>query len=472
MNTELKIGVVFLAGESWWESGICEAREGKFAGFIDTIEHDVASIVKELSRDYQVITSGLIHSLESARAEARRFNAEDIDAVLFCPIIWTNDPPVIAFLETVKSVPLLLWAYNPYQAFPKYFKLEEWLRASSPVSVQQSAAIFHRYGRHYSVVFGHHQDPDVKKRIGNFCRAVAVRKSLRETKIAVIPSPCRVVVSTWYDEMFIRNTFGVEIEYLTVETFAEYVRSVSQSRVEEYVSYITDNFPVMDVDSDMLEESARQALAFVELIKEHNLSGIALEDFNEDIYNILGFRPHLLHPDFGTLGCTIGLEADVLNVLSTIVAGRLAGGVGMFNEFFTINREENTILMGHPGHGEMSMGASDTFVVTPDLEFDETEKRGAWLSYRARPGYMSFLNFTPAPGSVKVSLFTGESLPGVRLMEGYSHMLIKASVDVNTLFTQIVEDGLIQHWGTTYGDITEQLSLFTSMCGLSLTCYS
>jgi hypothetical protein len=198
------------------------------------------------------------------------------------------------------------------------------------------------------------------------------------------------------------------------------------------------------------------------------LSGIALEDFNENIYKILGFRPHLHHPRIGELGCTIGFEADVPGVLATIIASRLAGHIGMFNEFFSVDRQQNTVLMGHPGQGELSFGDPSTYRVTCDLEFDETQKRGAWISYRAKAGKMTFLNFTPEYGKLKVAVFTGESLPGPRLMEGYSHMLINPDGNAVHLFKTIVELGLMQHWGTVHGNILHELHYFSKQIGLEL----
>ncbi|HEB32266.1 MAG TPA: hypothetical protein ENI15_15560 [Spirochaetes bacterium] len=50
-----------------------------------------------------------------------------MDAVIFCPIIWTNDPPVVAFIQEMKRVPLIMWAYDPFMGFPKYLKIEMWL---------------------------------------------------------------------------------------------------------------------------------------------------------------------------------------------------------------------------------------------------------------------------------------------------------------------------------------------------------
>lgn len=468
MNKRVKIGLFFLAGESWWDAGLGDAQEGPFRGFIRTVEGDVASITKKLSKDFDVVSSGLLHTTEGAVREAKKFNEADIDAIVFCPIIWTNDAPVVAFIQAAKKVPLIMWAYDPYRGFPDYYRIEQWLRASAPVSVQQSSNIFKRYNWNYDVVFGNEKEDEVITDIRAFIRAAAVKKSLKGVRIGVLPSTCRVVISSWIDEFFLLEKFGVELDYISVASFDRVIRGVEEKDAREYVQFLKNSYPVEGVDNDTLSASARQALGFVRLIEEYGLSGIALEDFNSEIYTTLGFRPHLSHPRIGELGCTIGFEADVPGVLATIVAGRLAGHIGMFNEFFSIDRSENTILMGHPGHGEIRIGDPSTFVVTYDLEFDASQKRGAWLSYRAKAGNMTFLNLTPEYGKLKAAVFTGESLAGPRLMEGYSHMLIKYSSDVGSLFKRIVELGLMQHWGTVHGNIVPELKIFSKLLDLDL----
>jgi L-fucose isomerase-like protein len=471
-TTKPKIGLFFIAGESWWEAGICNATTGQFAGFIQKVERDVQSLTDALSRDHVVVSSGLLHSSEQALREARRFCDEKIDVIVCCPIIWTNDPPVVAFLQNAPRVPFLLLAYNPYKDFPTYFRIEEWLRASSPVSVQQSSNILRRLGWDYDISLGNETEQAFLDEVRAFVRAAWVKRSLVGTHIGVLPSPCRVVISTWVDEFFLLEKFGVELQFIPVDTFAAIVRSVPATEAGEYVKYLKSNFPVVGVTDEVLQESALQALAFVKLVKENQLSGIALEDFNTEIYRVLGFRPHLYHPDIGAQGCTIGFEADVLGVLTTIIVSRLAGRMGMFNEFFSVDRATNTVLMGHPGHGEIRVGEESTIMVTPDLEFSETQKRGAWISYRAKPGLMSFLNFTPEYGKLKATAFTAESLPGPRVMEGYSHMLVRPACDVVKLFKDIVRRGLIQHWGTVHGDLTRELQAFSRIMSLDLHIYA
>ncbi len=468
MKLQSKIGVLFLAGESWWEAGCCDATEGLYAGFIQTVAQDVATVIAALRQEFTVVTSGLVHTVAEALAEARRFDEADVDAIIFCPMIWTNDPPVIAFVENARRVPLLLWSYSPYVGLLQDYTIPAWLRSSGPVSVQQSANIFRRYGWDYETAFGNESEPAAMDVLRDFARATAVKRSLRGTRIALLPAPCRVVVSTWVDEFFLRETFGVEIEYVSVDTYAALVRAVPDAEARAYVDDLKTRYPVVGVTEDELLQSARQALAFVCLAEERNLSGIALEDFDTTLCRALGFRPHLTHPRLSELGCTVGMEADVLGILSTLVLGRLAGRMGMFNEFFSIDRYENTVLMGHPGHGELSFGEPGTYHITRDLEIDPSRPAGTWVSYRAKPGPMTFLNFTPARGALKSVVFTGESLPGPRMMEGYSHMLIRPDGNADTLFRRIMELGLIQHWGTVHSHVAARLRMLARLLGLNL----
>jgi len=225
-----KVGLLFLAGDSWWEAGICDAKSGQFAGFIQKVEQDVASITGTLARECQIVSSGLLHSTEQAIKEARRFNDEQVDAIICCPIIWTNDPPVVAFLQNARKVPFLLFAYNPYPDFPPAFKIEEWLRASGPVSVQQSSNILKRFGWDFDVCFGNEVEEELLAEIRAFVRAASVKRGLMGTRIGVLPSSCRVVISTWVDEFFLLEKFGIELQFIPVEAYAALVRQVQVFR--------------------------------------------------------------------------------------------------------------------------------------------------------------------------------------------------------------------------------------------------
>ena len=451
------VGLFVLAGDSWWEMGVCDATTGRYAGFMPKVEQDVRNIREVLEADFQVVGSGIVHTVEGAVAEARRFNEARVDAVVYVPIIWTNDQPLVAFLRELGEVPLSLWSYDPYDGILDHYSISDWLRASAPVSVQQSTNIFQRFGRPYAHLLGNERRPETRRDLAAFVRAAAVRRSLTGTRIAVFPSPCRVVISTWLDELQLASRFGVELVYVSVAEYERLLQQVGDRQVSETVQWLK-TYPVSEVDDGHLAAAARQSLAMVAMAERYGLSGIAIEDFNEEFYTRFGYRPHLYHPDLGERLCTVGLEADVLGVLATVIVGRLAGRIGMFTEFYTVDPHRDLVLMGHPGYGELSFAQADTIQVTPDIEIDDSHDRGVWISYRAAEGRMSFLNLTAAPGSFKGGFFVGHCLGGPRLMEGYAHMLVKPDAPAEGLFGRIVSAGLFQHWGAAYGDIRPELS--------------
>jgi len=459
------VGLFVLAGDSWWGMGVCDATQGRYAGFLAKVEQDVRNIRQALEAEFRVVGSGIVHTVEAAVSEARRFNQERVDAVLYVPIIWTNDQPLVAFLRELGPVPLLLWSYDPYDRALDYYSISDWLRASAPVSIQQSTNIFQRFGRPYSHLLGNERRPETRRALTAFVRAAAVRRGLAGTRIAVFPSPCRVVISTWLDELELAARFGVELVYVSVAEYEGLLAQVGEAGIRDTVAWLR-GYPVLEVDEEHLRAAARQSLALVAMADKYGLAGIAMEDFNQEFYTRFGYRPHLYHPGLGERRCTVGLEADVLGVLATVIAGRLSGRVGMFTEFYTVDPHRDLVLMGHPGYGELSFAQEDTIQVTPDIEIDDSHDRGVWISYRAAEGRMSFLNLTAARASFKGGFFAGQCLGGPRLMEGYAHLLVKPDAPAEGLFDRIVGAGLFQHWGAAYGDIRPELAHLLRLLGV------
>jgi L-arabinose isomerase len=274
-----------------------------------------------------------------------------------------------------------------------------------------------------------------------------------------------VVISTWLDELELAARFGVELVYVSVAEYEGLLAQVGEAEIRDTVAWLR-GYPVSEVDEEHLRAAARQSLALVAMADKYGLAGIAMEDFNQEFYTRFGYRPHLYHPGLGERRCTVGLEADVLGVLATVIAGRLSGRVGMFTEFYTVDPHRDLVLMGHPGYGELSFAQEDTIQVTPDIEIDDSHDRGVWISYRAAEGRMSFLNLTAARASFKGGFFAGQCLGGPRLMEGYAHLLVKPDAPAEGLFDRIVGAGLFQHWGAAYGDIRPELAHLLRLLGV------
>ena len=463
------IGVIFVGGDSWWEAGFFSARTGPYKDFANTIRTSRDQIVEKLTeiQDVEFYFSDIIHTNSQIDEWIDRGPQGSIDGLIICPLLWTNDPLILHLLSYFEKVPLMVWSYAPTDEFPKYFNVPRFVESTGSVSAQQITAILKNRGLFFSVVHGSFDNPSVSRKITAFARASRTKVRLRRTRIAVVPAPCRIVVSTWYDESFLSEYFGIELVYISVKELSEIIEAVPESAAQDYLDYLKSIARSYAIDSEQQAmQSAKQALGLVELAKKYGLSGIALDDFNEDIYSTLRFRPHLYHHGLSDNRCTIGFEADVHNVLSTIILSSLGSKMAMFNELLCVDTVNNQFLMGHPGHGEADLADPETYEVTPDLEFDKEVPRGLWLSYRALRGKMTFLNFTYLGGKLESAVFKGTSLPGKRVLEGYTHMVIRPDTESSLLFEKILEMGLIQHWATALDDLEEEIREFSGMIGM------
>ena len=51
-------------------AGVSDAKEGRNAGFFRKVEDDAASVIKELEKYFEIVSSGLLHTREEAVMEA------------------------------------------------------------------------------------------------------------------------------------------------------------------------------------------------------------------------------------------------------------------------------------------------------------------------------------------------------------------------------------------------------------------
>ena len=338
------VGVIFVGGDSWWEAGFFSAQVGPYKDFSRKISNSRENIIEKLTENGDIMFSfsEIIHTNSQIDEWVKNLSPSSIDGLIICPLLWTNDPLILHLLEYFENLPIMVWSYTPTDSFPKYFNVPRFVESTGAVSAQQIAAILKNRNFYFSTVHGSCNNTSVLRKIIAFARAARTKIKLRKTRIAVVPAPCRIVVSTWYDESFLSEYFGIEIVYISVRELSEIIGSITESAAGEYLDYLKLISKSYIIDSeDQAIKSAKQALGLVELAKKYGLSGIALDDFNEDIYSTLGFRPHLYHHGLSENKCTIGFEADVHNVLSTIILSSLGTRMAMFNELLSVNASQD-----------------------------------------------------------------------------------------------------------------------------------
>jgi len=124
-----KIGFLALAAKWYWDT---EMLDSKFTAEALSL---IKSIESTLAVSGELVSAGLVTTEESASSALGRFRKANVDAVIACCFMWSEDQPLLRVLEELKETPLLLWSWTPGPQLPENLTALDLIRWSGPVAV-------------------------------------------------------------------------------------------------------------------------------------------------------------------------------------------------------------------------------------------------------------------------------------------------------------------------------------------------
>jgi L-arabinose isomerase len=423
------------------------------------VEETARRLVQRLAGFLQPVYPGLIHSVEEARQAGRLLRAEEVDGVLLSPLMWCEDRIVRAALGEMASPPLLLWTYSPEARLPEFVPFQRMIQGSGAVCTLQLSGLLRREGYRCSTVVGHGQDPAVYRQIEAQSRAMAVSRRLRSLRVGLLPFPCDQMSTTYVDEFELRRRYGVELRYLELERFRRTARETPEADLAALRWELEAAGHEIRVDEHNLTEGLRYALALERVLRAEGLEVLAMNDVIAEMHASFGLRPCLYNPRLCAAGAVIAMEADIAAALGMYVLRQLTGHSPMYTEPFSIDHEDNALLLGHAGYHDAA-NADPAFPVqiVSDVEYENSDPfSGAVSFFKYRPGPVTMVNSVWDGEGLKWVACEGESLPGPPKMEGNSHLYCRLGLPVKEFFRSSVDSGVSQHWIVVPGHIRGEL---------------
>jgi L-arabinose isomerase len=237
------------------------------------------------------------------------------------------------------------------------------------------------------------------------------------------------------------------------------------------VRQLERNYKV-EVSKKSLSTVARASLALAKLFDKYALDAIAIQDLDDEMHRLLKTRPSLYVPSIFEKGKVVGMEGDIHTTIAMIILSRLTGQPVLFAEAYSFDTIENTMLMGHTTMLDIRVSRSVSEIrIIPDCEyqgFDEVE--GAYMYFIGKEGVVTMLSLVDEIENYRLVVAKGVSLPLKEpKTDGYSHILVRPTVNVKEFFKHVGEAGVGQHWAVTYGDHVSLLKKFAELMGLNIT---
>jgi L-arabinose isomerase len=464
MGDELaKIGFLALAAKWFWDTKMSDSS------FTEGAQSQISKIEASIAASNELISVGLVTTEESARSAAAKFREANLDALVACCVMWSEDQPLLSVLEELRDTPLLVWCWTPGTSLPKSLTALDLIEWSGPVGAQQVSGALRRSGRKFTFVLGNHNEKETIREIQEFLAAAAVARSLRHARIGLLPYRYDVMTNTWVDEFDLRSKIGIDVIYISVGQLASSAASVKDGEVKSYVDGLQGIRVSAQVSSKGLSEAARTSLGVAKIVKDQRLDALSIGDCNDELHAALKCRPCLYLPSVFEQGVVVGSEGDLLGILAQLILSRLSGQPTLFTEIFTYDEQQNQILVGHAGMHDIRLAESRSAVtITPDYEYPR-EEAGVWMAFSVKPGPVTLLSITSGQKGFHFVATKGEALPAEGRLQGYPSALVKLDLPLKSFFAATTAVGTTQHWALVPGDLRGRISKLAYILGIDYT---
>jgi L-arabinose isomerase len=458
-----RIGFVALAAKWFWDTQMSDSSFTKEA--LSTVEE----IATALRTSDEIISAGLVTTEEAAASAASKFKEEDVDVLVACCFMWSEDQPLFKILEVLNNVPLLLWCWTPGRTLPKTLSAVDLIKWGGPVGAQQISGALRRSGREFKFVLGSHTEEEKLREINSFARAAAVAKSLRHTKIGLLPYRYAVMTNTWTDEFRLMSEFGIDVTHISVAELASSSATVNEEEVGAYIRDLEGMPMSPNVPSEGLRHAVRVSLGLAKIVGRLNVSAISISDANDELHAVLACRPCLYLPSVFERGVVVSSEGDLMGTVAQLFLTRLSGEPTIFTEIFTYDESRNEILVGHAGMADIRLAESRSAVaVTKDYEYPK-ETAGVWMSFSIKPGPVTLLSIADTKNGFHFVVARGRAVRAKGKLQGYPCGLIRLDTPLKSFFQRSTGVGTTQHWAVSPGDHVEIISNLARVLGVDCT---
>lgn len=463
MVPKARVGVFGIGLAAYWPQfpGLHE----RLCGYQQEVEKRLAGFGAE------VVSAGLVDTAPAAQEAGRLFTREGVD-LLFCYVgTYATSSQVLPAVQSAK-VPVVVLNLQPSAALDyENTDTGEWLANCSVCCVPEISNAFTRAGIGFQVVSGMLQDdPAAWTQIEDWCRAAAVARAVRSSRIGFLGHTYPGMLDMYSDFTMVHAQTGAHVEVLEMCDLDQRVRAVRDGEIEAKLSHARD---VFEIDGSVNEEdfrwAVRVAVGLDRLVEDFELQGLAYyyRGLDGNPYERLGAGLILGNSLLTARGIPASGEGDLKNCLAMMLLDRLGAG-GSYTEFYAMDFREGFLLMGHDGPGHIAI--SDQRPILRGLGLYHGKRGyGVSVEFKVRTGPVTILGMTQtAAGQLKMVAAEGESLPGPILRIGNTNSRLRFRLPPSEFINQWCMEGPTHHCALGVGHQVGRLRKISTLMRIPL----
>lgn len=457
MAVKAKIGVLVMA--------LLEDDYNKTAHMRPAATAAAQEIADALAEYGDVVHVGLVEEESQAAAAARRFNAEDVDIIVACELAYTKGlVPARALLDT--TAPIVVWNTQRVSRLGEADGFDVVMLNSGMAGMPELTAVLLRTGREFALITSRFDDPDGRRRVHEVIQAAAIRRRLREARVALVGHHFEGMTDLMFDGLSLRQDIGPVVWPLEPEKVAVRFGEIAQADVEATMASERAKYTV-EMEPELFKRSVRFALALESVVKEYRFDAFTAFD------QVWLTDPRVgIIPSYGTGRlCEIGIpaspEGDVNTAVAQLIMQELAGQATTL-ENYVIDFDNEAVMFSHDGHGNPALGTPGAVKVKHSIYYRGVHGFGAGFEFAYEPGPITNLALvTIGEGLWRFVISEGELLPfPPRSISAPQTLFRHDNLPIADWCDAWLRAGATHHMGAAQGRWTAQLLHLARMLGI------
>jgi L-arabinose isomerase len=422
---------------------------------------------EQLERIGDVVAPDLVDTPEKSAAAGEFFRRENIDILLIFPFGYT---PGMCIVPAVRQVDVPIRILNAHEdASYDYAAADttEYLHHEGVCCIPEYSSALVTMGRSFCVRTGPFRDERLWSEVRSDCLGAAAARAFRDLNFAVIGQTYTNMTDMPFDEHRLLAATGKLLVRPEVEEIEDAFDAVTDVELR---SMYADFRGMYDVDpsvtDDHLTVSARLAVAYETVIQRYDISAFGFFWWGtKDKTTELRSQAALAVSRLAAIGRPGVTEGDVKTAMAMKLCDLLGAG-GMFVEFFSMDFDENFLLLGHDGPSNVNVA-----VDKPRLQHLEVHHgksgHGLGIDFDVAEGSVTLINLTQtdAGDTFKLICTTGEVIPGPVLRIGNPNCRVRIEQPIHEFMDAWCQQGPSHHIALGLGDHIDEIKVFAEVMG-------
>jgi len=453
-----RIGLLPTGHRMYWD---------QFPGLKAMGEKMCAKLHLRLQEFGEVIVPEVVDTPDKARAAVAFFQAHSIDILLIFPFGYTTGMCIAPVARAV-SVPIRILNAHEDKAYDyKYADTAVYLHHEGVCCIPEYAGTLVELGKKFTVRTGHFGDERFWNEVQADCAGAAAARVFKSLNFGAIGKTYDGMSDMPIDEHRLLKTTGRLLDRPEVEEIENAFHRVTPKQIEDMFVQLREMYDVdKTVTNDHMRVSAQIAVAFDEVITRRDINGFGYYWWGEkEFVTQLRSQSALAVSRLTALGRSGVTEGDVKTAMAMKIMDLLGAG-GMFAEFFSMDFDENFIMLGHDGPANINVADGKARLQHLAVHHGKTG-HGLGIDFRIPSGPVTLLNLTQFAAGPKFKLIytTAEAIPGAILNIGNPNCRIRVSKPIHEFMDAWCQQGPSHHIAIGLGHQVQQLEAFAEATG-------